>query len=69
MESGTFKIFAEVLGESIKAREPPKPATAASPFAAPSGGASQAPGSASGASGSGEDRDGADANSGGVGVR
>eukprot|EP00959_Pyramimonas_sp_CCMP1952_P305625 6395354-Pyramimonas_sp.AAC.1 len=69
MESDTFKIFAEVLGESIKAREPPKPATAASPFTTPSGGASQAPGSASGASGSGGERDGADANSGGVGVR
>eukprot|EP00959_Pyramimonas_sp_CCMP1952_P191163 3997362-Pyramimonas_sp.AAC.1 len=69
MESETFKIFAEVLGESIKAREPPKPATAASPFTAPSGGASQAHGSDASASGSGDGRDGSDADAGGVGVR
>ncbi|CAK0798856.1 unnamed protein product, partial [Prorocentrum cordatum] len=37
MESETFKCFTEVLGESVEAREVPKPEPAPSPFAPPPG--------------------------------
>eukprot|EP00959_Pyramimonas_sp_CCMP1952_P222320 4647902-Pyramimonas_sp.AAC.1 len=32
MQSETFKVFAEDFGESLRAREAPKPAAATSPF-------------------------------------